>query len=156
MNSLFPDLFDEGKTPEAPAAAQPTPEYDLTDLFERLSHSPFRSRFRLKPADIAYIREKGMDTIRSHASDFVRTRLAPAQIPNDGSGCQPERRKTDAHAGASGLHRPACHGLLLPRMLRQVAPYSGGPSPHTRRAALCRGRTDEMDRKIYLKKTIPS
>lgn len=25
-----------------------------------------------------------MDTIRSHASDFVRTRLAPAQIPNDG------------------------------------------------------------------------
>ena len=84
MNSLFPDLFDEGKTPEAPAAAQPTPEYDLTDLFERLSHSPFRSRFRLKPADIAYIREKGMDTIRSHAADFVRTRLAPAQIPNDG------------------------------------------------------------------------
>lgn len=32
MNNLFPDLFDEGKTPEAPAAAQPTPEYDLTDL----------------------------------------------------------------------------------------------------------------------------
>ena len=25
-----------------------------------------------------------MDTIRSHAADFVRTRLAPAQIPNDG------------------------------------------------------------------------
>ncbi len=25
-----------------------------------------------------------MDTIRSHARDFVRTRLAPAQIPNDG------------------------------------------------------------------------
>ena len=25
-----------------------------------------------------------MDTIRSHALDFVRTRLAPAQIPNDG------------------------------------------------------------------------
>lgn len=85
MNSLFPDLFDEGKTPEAPAAAQPTPEYDLTDLFERLSHSPFRSRFRLKPADIAYIREKGMDTIRQHAADFVRKRLAPAVIPNDGN-----------------------------------------------------------------------
>lgn len=84
MNSLFPDLFDEGKAPEAPAAAQPTPEYDLTDLFERLSHSPFRSRFRLKPADIAYIREKGMDTIRQHAADFVRKRLAPAVIPNDG------------------------------------------------------------------------
>ena len=25
-----------------------------------------------------------MDTIRNHARDFVRTRLAPAQIPNDG------------------------------------------------------------------------
>lgn len=61
------------------------PEQDqFCDLFARLSRSNFRSRFRLKDKDIQYIREKGMDTIRSHASDFVRTRLAPAQIPNDG------------------------------------------------------------------------
>ena len=61
------------------------PEQDqFCDLFSRLSRSNFRSRFHLKDKDIQYIREKGMDTVRSHASDFVRTRLAPAQIPNDG------------------------------------------------------------------------
>ncbi|MDD5804716.1 MAG: DUF4186 domain-containing protein [Clostridia bacterium] len=57
---------------------------DFEDLFQRLSHSDFRSRFHLKEKDLQYIQEKGMDTIRSHAQDFVRTRLAPARIPNDG------------------------------------------------------------------------
>ena len=48
------------------------PEQDqFCDLFARLSRSNFRSRFHLKDKDIQYIREKGMDTIRSHASDFV-------------------------------------------------------------------------------------
>ena len=62
-----------------------SPEQErFCDLFARLSRSNFRSRFHLKDKDIQYIREKGMDTIRSHAADFVRTRLAPAQIPNDG------------------------------------------------------------------------
>lgn len=53
-------------------------------LFDRLSRSAFRSRFSLKQSDVEYIRQKGMDTIRRHAEDFVRTRLAPAYIPNDG------------------------------------------------------------------------
>lgn len=34
--------------------------------------------------DKAYIAEKGMDTVRKHAEEFVRTRLAPAYPPNDG------------------------------------------------------------------------
>ena len=55
-----------------------------TDLFERLSKSEFRSRFHLRDAERSYLQEKGMDTIRSHAEDFVRMRLAPAVIPNDG------------------------------------------------------------------------
>lgn len=54
------------------------------ELFRRLSHSEFRSRFRLMPADVEYIRKKGTDTIRRHAEDFVRKRLAPSVIPNDG------------------------------------------------------------------------
>ena len=54
------------------------------DLFYRLSQSNFRSRFHLKPADLQYIQDKGMETIRSHARDFVSKRLAPAVIPNDG------------------------------------------------------------------------
>ncbi len=73
-------------------AAEPGPVYrtDRTapashaDLFARLSRSAFRSRFTLSEQDRAYVQEKGMDVIRSHAQDFVRKRLAPAVIPNDG------------------------------------------------------------------------
>ncbi len=57
---------------------------EYSDLFARLSRSKFRSRFHLKEKDKAYVQEKGMDTIRSHARDFVEKRLAPAEIPNDG------------------------------------------------------------------------
>lgn len=56
----------------------------FADLFDRLSRSRFRSSFSLKPADVAYARKKGMDTIRSHACDFIRQRLAPAEPKNDG------------------------------------------------------------------------
>ena len=54
------------------------------EAFRRLGHSRFRSRFHLTERDRAYIAEKGLDVIRRHAEDFVRTRLAPAVIPNDG------------------------------------------------------------------------
>ena len=53
-------------------------------LFERLGNSRFRSRFHLKQKDIDYIHEKGLDTIRKHAEDFITKREAPAYIPNDG------------------------------------------------------------------------
>ena len=56
----------------------------LDTLFERLARSEFRSRFRLRPADRSYVGRKGLETIRRHAADFVRTRLAPALPPNDG------------------------------------------------------------------------
>lgn len=50
-------------------------------LFERLENSRFRSRFHLKQNDIDYIHEKGLDTIRKHAEDFITKREAPAYIP---------------------------------------------------------------------------
>lgn len=50
----------------------------------RLEKSKFRSRFSLGEKDREYIKSKGMEKIRSHAEDFVRMRLAPAYIPNDG------------------------------------------------------------------------
>ena len=53
--------------------------------FARLGKSKFRSRFHLSAADRKYIAEKGMETIRSHCEDFIRTRLAPANPPNDGT-----------------------------------------------------------------------
>ena len=53
-------------------------------LFERLGNSKFRSSFHLKQKDIDYINDKGLDTIRQHARDFIAKREAPAVIPNDG------------------------------------------------------------------------
>ena len=54
------------------------------DLFQRLAKSKFRSKFHLKDKEKSYILEKGLDTIKSHARDFISKRVAPAQIPNDG------------------------------------------------------------------------
>ena len=53
-------------------------------LFERLGNSKFRSSFHLKEKDKEYVREKGLETIRQHARDFIAKREAPAVIPNDG------------------------------------------------------------------------
>ena len=49
-------------------------------LFERLDNSEFRSNFHLKQKDIDYINEKGLDTIRQHAKEFIAKREAPAYI----------------------------------------------------------------------------
>ena len=53
-------------------------------IFARLEKSAFRSKFHLTEKDRQYIKDKGIDTVRRHAADFVKTRLAPAYIPNDG------------------------------------------------------------------------
>lgn len=52
--------------------------------FARLAKSKFRGRFHLAESDRAYIVSKGMETIRRHCEDFIRTRLVPANPPNDG------------------------------------------------------------------------
>ncbi len=54
------------------------------DMLYKLSKSKFRSSFKLKTKDIDYINEKGFDTIKSHAYDFISKRLAPKVILNDG------------------------------------------------------------------------
>ena len=59
-----------------------TNPYDAA--FARLAKSRFRSCFRLKAEEKAYIERVGMETIRRHCADFVRIRLAPANPPNDG------------------------------------------------------------------------
>lgn len=56
----------------------------VDQALEKLQRSKFRSGFHLTEKDIAYIDEKGLDVIRSHAADFVAKRLASAEIPNDG------------------------------------------------------------------------
>ncbi|MBQ0064594.1 MAG: DUF4186 domain-containing protein [Firmicutes bacterium] len=54
------------------------------EAFRRIKSSKFRSSFYLTKKEKAYVLEKGMDTIEKHARDFVKERLAPAIIPNDG------------------------------------------------------------------------
>ncbi len=55
-----------------------------SDIWERLSRSKFRSRFRLGAKERAYADTKGRATIESHAGDFIHKRLAPASPVNDG------------------------------------------------------------------------
>lgn len=73
----------------------------IDEALEKLQASKFRSSFTLKEKDKAYVREKGMDTIRKHAKDFVRQRLAPAVIPNDG-------KQTPMHGHPVFLAQHAC------------------------------------------------
>lgn len=56
----------------------------IDKALEKLNRSKFRSSFHLNEKDKEYIKNKGMETIRSHAEAFIRERLAPARIPNDG------------------------------------------------------------------------
>ena len=57
---------------------------NFDECLKKLSSSVFRSKFHLKAKDVAYIKEKGMEKIKSHAYDFITKRLAPAVIENDG------------------------------------------------------------------------
>lgn len=50
----------------------------------RLARSRFRRRFALGARETAYLRERGPDKVRSHARDFVQSRLAPANPARDG------------------------------------------------------------------------
>jgi hypothetical protein len=57
---------------------------DLDTVFEKLAHSPFRTKFRLNAKERAYLDDRGIDVVREHARDFVAKRLAPAAPSNDG------------------------------------------------------------------------
>lgn len=56
----------------------------MQEIFEKLAKSEFRSKFKLKDKDKAYVQKLGLDKIKSHAKDFIAARIAPADIPNDG------------------------------------------------------------------------
>ena len=73
----------------------------IDKALEKLNMSKFRSSFHLNEKDKEYVRSKGMNVIRSHAADFIRTRLAPAVIPNDG-------KQTPMRAVFKAQHACAC------------------------------------------------
>ena len=56
----------------------------INETLLKLKESKFRASFHLSEREKAYVVDKGMDVIQTHAQDFVRTRLAPAYPPNDG------------------------------------------------------------------------
>lgn len=60
------------------------PMRDIDDLFAGLEKSEFRRRFRLKPAERAYLATKGWPVVLSHTRDFIDQRLARAEPRNDG------------------------------------------------------------------------
>ena len=49
-----------------------------------LQRSNFRAKFALSGKDRDYIARRGLATIREHAFEFIRTRVAPALPKNDG------------------------------------------------------------------------
>ena len=56
----------------------------INKKLEDLSKSKFRSSFHLRKYMIKYIDDKGMDTIKKHAIDFINQKLAPSFPDNDG------------------------------------------------------------------------
>lgn len=54
------------------------------EILDRLAKSTFRASFKLKQKDIDYINQKGLETIKKHAQDFISKRVAPAYVANDG------------------------------------------------------------------------
>lgn len=75
----------------------------VEEALEKLSHSKFRSGFHLTKKERDYLNEKGIEVMRNHAKDFVRERLAPANIINDG-------RQTPMHGHPvfKAMHATAC------------------------------------------------
>jgi hypothetical protein len=56
----------------------------LEDLFEALSGSRFRSKFKLGPKERAYLHTKGRAAVARHAAEMIARRLAPANPARDG------------------------------------------------------------------------
>lgn len=54
------------------------------EILDRFAKSKFRSRFRLRAKELEYIKDKELDTIYSHAYDFIWYRVAPAEPVNEG------------------------------------------------------------------------
>lgn len=57
---------------------------DLDNTFSQLAKSKFRSSFKLKGKELEYLNSKGIDIILEHGRNFIDTRIAPANPPNDG------------------------------------------------------------------------
>ena len=120
------------------------------EAFARLAKSKFRSRFRLDDGDRAYIARVGLETIRRHAEDFVRTKLAPAEPEKDGRqtpmrghpvfkamhgsamccrGCMEKWWKVPRHRPLSAGQQHKAISFLMEWIVRQLRSPSCGEAP---------------------------
>ena len=81
----------------------------IDNILKRLSQSKFRGSFHLKSKDFYYINRVGLDKIKEHAYDFIRKRLSPKNILNDG-----KQTLTHNHPVFIAQHATAtcCRGCL--------------------------------------------
>ena len=75
----------------------------IEEALNKLEKSKFRSSFHLTKKEKAYLEEKGMDVMRSHARDFVRQKLAPAEPLNDG-----KQTPMHGHPIFKAMHATGC------------------------------------------------
>jgi hypothetical protein len=75
----------------------------IEEALNKLEKSKFRSSFHLTKKEKAYLEEKGMDVMRSHAKDFVRQKLAPANPINDG-----KQTPMHGHPIFKAMHATGC------------------------------------------------
>ena len=57
---------------------------DIINKMNSLGNSKFRGSFHLNAKMKLYVKEKGLDTIKNHAYDFIISRLKDAYPKNDG------------------------------------------------------------------------
>ena len=75
----------------------------VEQALDKLEKSKFRSGFYLTEKEKKYLDEKGEDVIKSHARDFVRQKLAPAEPVNDG-----KQTPMRGHPVFKAMHATAC------------------------------------------------
>ena len=75
----------------------------IEQALEKLQRSKFRSSFHLTKKEQAYLEEKGIEVMRTHAREFISTRLAPANPKNDG-----KQTPMHGHPVFKCMHATAC------------------------------------------------
>ena len=75
----------------------------IEQALSKLDRSRFRSSFYLTKQEREYVEDKGMETMRRHAQDFVRQKLAPAEPANDG-----KQTPMHGHPVFKAMHATAC------------------------------------------------
>ena len=75
----------------------------IDEALDKLERSKFRSSFHLTKKEQEHLAQKGMDVMRTHAMDFVRQKLAPAEPINDG-----KQTPMHGHPVIKAMHGCAC------------------------------------------------